>query len=51
MIHDVYDALRPRWRGDALVPEKKITPEENARIMAQIKPMMDALNLAHKGQP
>ncbi len=49
VIHDVYDALRPRWREDALLPEKKITPEENARIMAQIKPMMDAFNRAQKG--
>lgn len=42
VIHDAYDVLRPRWREEALVPETPITPEENARIMSKIKPMMEA---------
>ncbi|WP_309663170.1 hypothetical protein [Sphingomonas sp.] len=48
VIHDVYDELRPRWREDALVPEKPISPEENARIMAEIKPMMEAFEAARR---
>ena len=50
VIHDVYDALRPRWREEALVPEKPITPEENERIMAKIRPMMEAFERAQKGR-
>lgn len=48
VIHDVYDVLRPRWREEALVPEKPITPEENARIMAKIRPMMEAFERAQR---
>jgi hypothetical protein len=50
VIHDVYDALRPRWRKEALVPEKPITPEENARIMAKVRPMMEAFERARREQ-
>jgi hypothetical protein len=50
VIHDVYDALRPRWRKEALVPEKPITPEENARIMAKVRPMMEACERARREQ-
>lgn len=46
VIHDVYDVLRPRWREESLVPEKPITPEESARIMAEMKPMMEAMEKA-----
>jgi hypothetical protein len=46
VIHDVYDALWPRWRKEALVPHKPVTPEENARIMAEIRPMIEAFERA-----
>lgn len=46
VIHNVYDVLRPRWRKEALVPKHPITPEENARIVAEIKPMRDAIEAA-----
>lgn len=49
VIHDVYDALRPRWREEALLPKEKLTPEDNARIMARMKPMMEAIDRAAKG--
>lgn len=50
VIHEVYDALRPRWREEALVPEKKVSPEESARIMAELRPMMEAFERARKGR-
>ena len=50
VIHEVYDVLRPRWRKEALVPEQPITPEENERIMAKIKPMMEAFEKERKGR-
>jgi hypothetical protein len=46
VIHDVYDALRPRWREESLVPEKRITPEESAQLMEKMKPMMEAIERA-----
>jgi hypothetical protein len=42
-IHRLYDDLMPRWRKDALVPEKKITPQENERIMRELRPFMEAI--------
>lgn len=50
IIHEVYDRLRPRWREEALVPEKPITPEESARIMEQIRPMREAFERAMAAQ-
>jgi len=43
VIHQLYDEFIPRWRKDALVPEKKITPEENERIMKELQPFMEAI--------
>jgi len=46
VIHEIYDELRPRWREEALVPETPISAEENARIMAELRPMMEAIEKA-----
>lgn len=43
VIHRLYDDLVPRWRKDALVPEKKITPEENERMMQELRPFIEAI--------
>jgi hypothetical protein len=43
IIHRLYDDLMPTWREDALVPEKKITPEENDRLLRELRPFMDAI--------
>jgi hypothetical protein len=50
VIHAIYDKLRPRWREEALVPEEPITPEESARIMAEIRPMIEAFEKAAGGK-
>jgi hypothetical protein len=39
----VFDFYMPEWRTDANKPRPKISPEENARIMAEIRPMMEAM--------
>ena len=49
-IHRIYDRLMPRWREDASSPQKKITPEENARIMEKLRPMMEAIEKATSAQ-
>lgn len=38
-----YDHQMPGWRTNANKPRDPISPEENARIMAQIKPMFDMM--------
>jgi hypothetical protein len=40
----IYDKFQPGWRDEAARPKTKITPEENERIMARLKPMMDAIS-------
>ena len=45
-IHGIYDKLLPDWRKLAAEPVKKITPEENSRIMAELRPMMEAMDRA-----
>lgn len=42
-VHDIYDRLAPHWREEASKPKRKISPEENERIMAEIRPMMEAM--------
>ena len=46
IVHKVYDDLMPKWRENALEPRKKITPEENERIMKKLRPFMDAIEKA-----
>ena len=43
VIHRIYDDFMPTWREDALAPEKKITPEENDRLLRELRPFMDAI--------
>lgn len=47
-IHRAYDHLMSGWRTDAVAPPKKITPEENARIMERLRPMMEAIEQASR---
>ena len=44
----IFDRLLPNWRRDAAIPKASITPEENARIMAHLKPMMDAVSASDR---
>jgi hypothetical protein len=48
LTSEIYDNLQPDWRQDAAVPKKPITPEENEKIMARLKPMMDAIEALEK---
>lgn len=43
IVHQLYDDLMPRWRKNALAPQKKITPEESERMMTEMRPFMDAI--------
>lgn len=45
-VHDIYDRLSPNWREEAVKPKQKISPEENQRIMAKIRPMIEAMKQA-----
>jgi hypothetical protein len=48
-IHTAYDKLVPDWRIYAAAPaQPPITKEENERIMAKLKPMLDAIDLLPK---
>ncbi len=44
----IYDRLMPNWRDRAAIPKKPITREENAKIMAHLKPMIDAISALNK---
>lgn len=50
LIHDLFDGLMPGWREIAAEPKTPITPEENARIMAQLRPMMDAIEATKRAK-
>jgi hypothetical protein len=44
LTSEIYDRFQPNWRLDAAVPKKPITAEENKKIMAGLKPIMDAIS-------
>lgn len=48
LTSQLYDRFLPGWRARAAVPENKITPEENERIMTELKPMMDAISARNR---
>jgi len=50
VIHEIYDSFLPRWRDEALIPREPITPEESARIMAKLRPMIESFENARRGQ-
>jgi hypothetical protein len=44
-IHEGYDRVMPSWRKLANEPPPPpITKEQNDRLMAELRPMMDAIN-------
>src|SRR5205085_11942904 len=43
VVTRAYDFYVPGWRTGANQPRPKISPEENARIMATLRPMMDVI--------
>ncbi|CDZ60473.1 Putative paraquat-inducible protein B [Neorhizobium galegae bv. orientalis] len=48
-VTQAYDKVIPDWRVGANEPRPPISPEENARIMEHLRPMMDAMR-KHTGQ-
>lgn len=48
-VTQIYDFYIPAWRENANLPKPKISPEENARIMAELRPMMDAIERQRRG--
>jgi hypothetical protein len=49
-IHILYDSLMPDWRALAAEPRRHITPEENARMMEKLRPMMEAIEAAQRAK-
>lgn len=47
-VTQVYDKIILDWRQHAAKPRTKITPEMNDKIMAHLKPMMDAIEKQRK---
>jgi len=43
VVTRVYDFYMAGWRTNANQPRPKISPEENERIMAELRPMMEAV--------
>ena len=39
----LFDRFDPGWRAHAATPPIEITPERRRRIMAELKPMLDAI--------
>jgi hypothetical protein len=47
-ITKIYDRVIPKWRDFANTPRVKITPEINDKLMAHLKPMVDAIERQRK---
>jgi hypothetical protein len=45
----IWDKCVPNWRDYADTPEpEKLTPEQNAKLMEEMRPMMDAIDKASR---
>jgi hypothetical protein len=44
----IYDRFIPNWRKNANQPRPPIDPAESAKIMAELRPMMEAMEAARK---
>ncbi|MBS0477798.1 MAG: hypothetical protein JSR79_00680, partial [Proteobacteria bacterium] len=51
VVHRLYDQVMPRWRDAAATPPVEITPELNARLMEQMRPMHEAIERARRARP
>lgn len=48
LVHTLYDDMMPGWRQHAVEPRVPITPEENARIMKRLRPIIDAIERSNQ---
>ena len=43
-IHELFDEMMPKWRERAVEPKREISVDENARLVAKLKPMWEAFD-------
>jgi len=48
-VHELYDHFDPQWRKRAIEPREPISKEENDRIMAKLRPKIEAFERARQG--
>jgi len=48
VIHRLYDQTMPTWRKLAAETPLEITPELNARLVEQMRPMREAMERARR---
>jgi len=51
VVTRIYDKFIPDWRVGANQPRPKIDPAEEAKIMAELRPMMEAMEARRKQSP
>lgn len=47
----IWDRWNPEWRELAKAPPVQRTPEKDAKLMAQLRPMMDAIDAFKATRP